>query len=326
LQVLYGLLVVGCALAISRIGSAQTQPDTVVTLRKESDQTIKRRGTIVQWKGMSLTIHSSGRDREIDNDDIVEVQTKWSEDYRSGIAELKTGKTQIAIVKLQEALKNESRPWAQRIIRSHLVDAFQSIEKPAAAVDQFLQIVREDPHTRFLHLAPLPWTGSTNSLDQPAQKWIESDEPVQQLIGASWLLGGAQRAKAIEVLQDLSRDIDTGIRNVAIAQLWRVRANVNLKQTQVWQQIIDQMPRSLRAGPCFVLADAQSRAGQVDEAQVNLMRIPILYADQRSLSAAALYRTANLLHNSGQPERAQTILDELVAKYPQTVWAQQVTQ
>ena len=280
----------------------------------------------MEWKGRSITLSSGDRDREIDNDDVVEVQTRWSEDYRAGVAELKKGKTQIAILKLQEALKVEARPWARRIIRSHLVDAFESIEQTAPAIDQFLQIVREDPETRFLHLAPLPWTGSTNSLDQPAKNWIQSDEPIQRLIGASWLLGGNQRAEAIEILEVLSRNVDVGVSNVAIAQLWRLRTNVDAKQIQLWQQIIERMPRSLRAGPYFVLADAQSRAGQVEQAKVNLMRIPILYPDQRLLAAAALYRTANLLQNTGQSDQAQTILGELVADYPQTIWARQATQ
>lgn len=313
-------------LAAASHGLAQTPTDTVITRREGSEQTVKRRGTIVEWKGMSLTINSIGRDRDIDDDEIVEVQTQWSDDYRSGVADLKAGKTQIAIVKLQEALKNEPRPWAKRIVRSHLVDAFQSIEKPASAVEQFLQIVREDPYTRFLHLAPLPWAGAANSLDRPAQKWIDSQLPVEQLIGASWLLAGADRDQAIKILGELARDIDPGISSLAIAQLWRIRTNVNAKQVSVWEGIVEKMPSSLQAGPWLVLADAQSRAGQVDDALVNLMRIPILYADQRSLAAAALYRTASLLHNKGQTKRAQSILNELMSVYPQTIWAEQARQ
>lgn len=307
-------------------GYAQTEPDTVIVRRQNSDQTIKRRGTIVEWKGMSLTLSSNGREREIDNDEIVEVQTTWSKDYVEGVAELRQGTTRESIAKFQSALNSESRPWAKRIIRSQLVDAFQMTEQNVAAIEQFFEIIQEDPQTRFLHLAPLPWTGSSNSLNRPAQKWIESRDPLTQLMGASWLLGGPQREQAIKVLESLARDIDARIKNLAIAQLWRTRTSVNAKQTKVWQGIIDKMPRSLRAGPCFVLADAQARSGQVELAQINLMRIPVLYSDQKSLSAAALYRAAGLLHNSGKTKQAQSVLNELVTNYPQTIWAQQATQ
>ena len=84
-------------------GTVQAQVDVVVTRRKDSEQTLQRKGTIVQWKGMSLTINSNGIEREIENDQIIDVQTNWSDDYLSGLTELKTGKTQIAIVKFQEA-------------------------------------------------------------------------------------------------------------------------------------------------------------------------------------------------------------------------------
>lgn len=308
--------------SLSDIGLAQTDGDIVITRRAGSDS-VKRGGKIVEWKGASLTLNTTARNREIDNDEIVEIQTQWSEDYHSGITELKIGKTQIGIVKLQEALRNESRPWAKRIIRSHLVDGFMSIEKHADAVEQFLQIIREDPYTRFINITPLPWTGSTHSLDRPARKWIESNDSLTQLIGASWLLGGTDRDKAIVILEQLTKDFDAGIRNLAIAQLWRVRATANPKQIAVWQGIVEKMPRSLRAGPYFVLSEAQSRVDQVDDALVNLMRIPIQYPQQRTLAAAALYRTARLLHNRGQAGRAQSVLNELVTKYPQTIWADQ---
>ena len=147
-----------------------------------------------------------------------------------------------------------------------------------------------------------------------------------QLIGASWLLGGPNRDKGIKLLEELSRDIDPRIKNLAIAQLWRTRVGANRKQVEVWQKTVDQMPRDLRAGPYLVLADAQARAGWTDMAIVNLMRIPILFAEQKTLSAAALYRTGNLLHNTGNTEQAQSILNELVTNYPQTIWAQQATQ
>lgn len=320
---LAGLAIAVCLWTATDAGA---QSDVVVTRRKNSEETVNRKGSIVRWKGHALTINTNGVEREIDNEEIVDLQTTWSDEYQAGLNEWQAGKTQLAILHFQEALKTETRDWAKAIIRIKLVDAFQTIGKPAAAVDQFLQILRDDPQTRFLHLAPLAWTGPGKGLDQTAATWVSSSDSLTRLIGASWLLGGPSRDQGAKELNELSRDIDPRIKNLAIAQLWRTRANVNAKQVEVWQDIVNQMPREIRAGPYLVLAESQARVGSVDQAIANLMRIPILYQEQKTLSAAALYRSGSLLHNRGETDQAQTLLNELISNYPQTLWARQATQ
>lgn len=326
LQTLLGFIVFFAALDLpSRINGQQT-PDTVITRKRGAEKTVKRRGKIIDWRGAALTLEFNGRQREIDNAEIVQLQTAWDDSYQAGQSELRQGRTKLAIEQFGFALEKETRPWARRIIRSHLVEAYLAVEQPEDAVKQFLEIVSEDPQTRFLHLAPLPWAGSGNALVQQSEKWIESRQPIVQLIGASWLLAGPKRSQGIKQLEALSRDIDPGVRNVAIAQLWRTRANVSAKQTEVWEGLVEKMPRELRAGPLLVLADAQSKSQKTDQALLNLMRIPILYPEHRSLSAAALYRCASLLNNKGQAKQAKAILNELTTKYPETIWAQQASQ
>ena len=324
------LCVLSALIFCSMAADCQAQDDVVITKRTgkngTASGTLKRKGTITQWKGLSLTIFSSGTEREIDNDNIVEVKTTWSEDYIAGLNAIRTGQTQEAIAKFQSALNQESRDWAQNIIHSQMVDALLSLEQYNAAVKHFLLILSDDPQTRLVHLAPLPWTVNGTQLNQQAQQWIAAKDPMVQLIGASWLLVGPDRQKAINVLDQLTRDIDPNIKNLAIAQLWRSRTNVNPKQTVVWQNIVDKMPRSLRAGPYLVLAEAQTKTGQNEQALINLMKVPILYPEQKSLAAAALYRTGRLLSASGKPTQSQTIFNELKTRYPQTIWAQKATQ
>ena len=306
--------------------SAQETIDIVISRKPGSENTVKRKGTIVDWRGGAITIESTGRQREIDNDHIVDVQTAWNEFYQAGLKELRQGRVKLAIEQFGYALEKEKRAWAVRIIRSHLIESFLAVDQPDDAVKQFLEIVAEDPQTRFLYLAPLPWAGSGNALVQQAEKWIEVRQPIAQLMGASWLLAGPKRSMAIKKLEELSRDIDPRIRCMAVGQLWRTRANVSQKQTEVWEGLVEKMPREFRAGPLFVLADAQSKCQKTDLALINLMRIPILYPQQRSLGAAALYRCASLLHNKGQAKQSKAILNELVTKYPETIWAQQADQ
>ncbi|MDA7928628.1 tetratricopeptide repeat protein, partial [Mariniblastus sp.] len=102
--------------------------------------------------------------------------------------------------------------------------------------------------------------------------------------------------------------------------------NVTDKQVKPWEKTILGLPREFRAGPYLVLAEAQSRVGQTQPAIANLMRIPILFPEQKSLVAAALYRAGNLLENQGKSDLAQSILNELVTLYPQTIWAKQINQ
>lgn len=309
----------------SQVNGQETR-DTVITRKPGAEKTVKRRGRIVDWRGGALTLEFNGRQREIDNAEIVQLQTAWGDSYQAGQSELRQGRTKLAIEQFGYAIEKETRPWARRIIRSHLVEAYLAVEQPEDAVKQFLEIVAEDPQTRFLHLAPLPWAGSGNALVQQAEKWIEARQQVVQLIGASWLLAGPKRSQAIKQLEELSRDIDPGVRSLAIAQLWRTRASVSAKQTEVWGSLVEKMPRQLRAGPLLVLADAQSKCQKTDQALLNLMRIPILYPEHRSLSAVALYRCASLLNNKGQAKESKAILHELTTKYPETLWAQQTSQ
>ena len=86
------------------------------------------------------------------------------------------------------------------------------------------------------------------------------------------------------------------------------------------------MPRQFRAGPLFVLAGAQANCQKTDLALINYMRIPILHPQQRALAAAALYRSAGLLHNKGDAKQSKAVLNELLSKYPETIWAQQASQ
>ena len=323
--IFFCVLFVQFACLSANIRAQGPDEDIVITRKPGSDKTVKRRGKIVEWKGMSMTFHSTNKDRNIDNDEIVDLKTNWGESYLLGTRELSAGRTRIAIEKIGQALDKENRPWAKRIVRAKLIDAYLTIEKPEAAVLQFLEILREDPQTRFLYAAPLPWAGSGSALVQQSEAWLNARDPATQLIGAGWSLAGPNRKKAQQVLLSLSKDIDPRIRCLAIGQLWRARANVSGKQTEVWQGLVDKMPREYRAGPTFVLANVQAQCQKTDEALINFMRIPILYPKQRYLAAAALYRSAKMLHNGGKSAKGQSLINELVSKYPETIWAQQAT-
>lgn len=325
---LIGTIGITACLLLTILGQpGLAQVDTVVTRGDNSSATAKHRGVITNWTGPSLSLQNGTRTREIDNDRIVEIQTSWNPDYLLGKQLLETGKVSQAAAKLRTALAGETRPWAQTIIRSELVRALSAAEDYPVAIQEFAKIIAADPNTRFMHLVPLPWSGSVGnaSVEKIAQPLLASSETALQLIGASWLTGGSDRARARRVLEKLATDDEPEIAGLAAAQLWRTEiASVDQMKAGHWEQRILQMPNSVRAGPYYVLAMAQARLNQDQQAAVNLMRIPILFPEQEALCSASLYKCAKLLHNSGQTDEAKTLWTELLQNHPESIWAKQV--
>jgi tetratricopeptide (TPR) repeat protein len=311
--------------AVSQQSQSSPSEDIVVVRRKDSDATYQRRGTIEQWQGQTLTLSVSGRSREIELEEIVEVQTRWPAAYVEAKKQMQAGDLALAAKQLQSAFAAETRDWARRVIQADLVRVLEAIGNHGEATRLFVDLLEADRQSRFFRFCPLPWTAGTGKLDRQAETLMKSNDPVQQLLGASWLLSGRQREQAEKILEVLTRDTDPQVKSLAIAQLWRVRMfGANAKQAELWQRMVDQMPAPIKAGPLFVLAETQARLGQLEEAKINLMRIPILYPEHLQLSAAALYRAGQLFQQGGQATDARTVWSELFRKFPTTVWGQQV--
>ena len=326
-------LLCACWVAVGIGDRAQAQ-DTVVE-RKADGTTINRRGRIVQWAGVSLKLDNQGSIREIDNDTIVSFQTQWPPEIREGESQLERGQCADAVKNFSSAVASESRQWARNIILSKLLAAQQQTGNTVAAAESFFQLTQSDPSSRFLHLAPLPW--ETDGMlgvpptAQQARAWLSrsqtgGDQPSVRLVAAAWLAhsndaGDADDGRAL--LEELAGDLDPTIAALAVGQLWRQRVMgqvrpvaMNEKQISVWRKRLSQMPESARAGPLYVIATAESRASQVEDAVRDYMRIVILYPDQPIIVAPALYRAGDLLHNEGQDDLAAGLMLELKTKFP----------
>ncbi|MEM9411773.1 MAG: hypothetical protein AAGA30_11710, partial [Planctomycetota bacterium] len=60
---------------------------------------------------------------------------------------------------------------------------------------------------------------------------------------------------------------------------------------------VQKISSELRAGPLFILGEAQQKIKQNTEAKITWMKIPILYPEKRTLAATALFRCASMLEN-----------------------------
>lgn len=335
---LAGLLFLLFNAAVCNSSSSQElDSDVVLVRRPTSAGTMNRKGTIVQWLGNELTIDVSGREVKVENDSIIHFRTQWPTSYAEAKQLAASGQTRASVEKFQSAIEQEDRVWAQRIIRSQLIGQLMLLRDADAATKQFVEILKTDRNTRFMHLAPLSWTNTIDTFPA-AKQWLESDEPIIQLVGASWSLNGPNRAMAIERLETLTTDIDPRISSPAIAQLWRVRTNVNPRQVVVWESIADKMPVSVRSGPSYVLGNLQGLAGQRDAALIHFMKVTSLSPDHPELVSASLFQSGKLLldsdggeggsnpqssRTSDTKDQARLILNELQTRFPESIWAQQ---
>ena len=281
----------------------------------------KREGTILDWTGITLRLEQSGRVRDIASDEVAAIETQWPDDYQEGLNQLDRGQTAAAIKAFSSALQQESRPWAQNIIRSKILRTQLAAEDLPNAAATFFQIIATDPQSRFAPLCPLRWDGNDNVMSQQASGWIGSDEPVVQLVGASWTIGTNPK-QARPILEDLARDIDPVVAALAVGQLWNIRQQkMTAAEIDVWRNKIETMPLPARAGPRYAIAAAESRSGFTDAAIASYMRVVILYPDQPLVAAPALYQAARLLHNKGRTAAAEKLIAELKANYPASNWA-----
>lgn len=297
-----------------------TAQDAVIQ-RSSTGSPIRRQGTIVDWKGLTVELEQSGRVKAIDGEQVISIETQWPSRYQQGLKEHSDRRFPAAIESLKHALLTEPRPWAQSIIASQLLRSQLAIEDLPAAAKTFFRIIAQDPQSRFVSLCPLRWTGNQTTMNRNAKDWIESDEPVVQLLGASWLIGTDERL-ARPVLESLTQDIDPSVAGLAVGQLWNARqTKMTAAEIDVWIQKIDTMPVAVTAGPRLAIAAAQERSGFTNAAIASYMRIVILHPNQALVRPAALFRSAQLLHNTNRSEAGERLIAELYNDYPATGWA-----
>jgi TolA-binding protein len=82
--------------------------------------------------------------------------------------------------------------------------------------------------------------------------------------------------------------------------------------------MVDKMPDALRAGPYYVLAEAESAAGDAPRAALDYLRLPILYPRETALVPPALLAAGGCLEKSGDKDAAARIYRELVAAHRDT--------
>ena len=326
---LIGCWIYGVTLLSPACLAQESNVDRVVVANRAGDQQQTLAGRILAYNGKFLTFQLvGGNPQRIETARVKKIQSTWTAKHVLGNQLAADHEFEQALAAYQQAVKVETRLWARQRILAQWVWCYQGLGQTEQAGEHFLSVVLAgDPNTLYFDAIPLTWGKQTVSpaLEGRAQVWLTSSQSsAGRLLGASWLLGTAQRAVAIQVLKQLTTDTDSRIALLAEAQLWRTQqASVSIQELNQWKKQIARLPIGLRAGPYFLLAAGLNRHQQHEQAVVSWMRIPINYSQHYQLAAESLLASARKLDQLQRESQARNLYQEIVSRYASTVAAGQ---
>ena len=314
-----GLVVLLAALAALPL---TLQAEDVVVVSTKRLRNTRLFGQIIDMTGSKLVFrHNSGREETIDGKRVIEVESPWSPLLREADACFQQSDYSQALTAYLKSLAEERRGWVKRRILVRLVWCDRYLDRVNEAGEAFRILYTSDPTTRDFAAIPLTWTTvqPPSPLELRAKKWLaDRDSSVARLMGASWLLSTSSRAAAIQTLRRLASDKDPRVAFLAEAQQWRTKlATVGAEEVTRWGSRVDQMSVSIQAGPSFVLAAALARNGDPESAALAYLRIPILFAQHRRLSARSLMAAARQLEKMDQVDEARGLYREVILEFSQ---------
>lgn len=302
---------------------AASGQDTVVF--KRNGKSTRRTGTIVDWQGNKISMQTGSRTRTIDATHVIEIQSQWPPTLLAARESVKSHNYEHAVKQYKQTNASENRSWVQAIVSAELIQIYDATENPALAAVEFLKLYNSDPQTRFFDLIPLTWSTGPLKLpsSQQSQQWIGSSNPVEKLVGASFLLSTNSSDAVVDELERLAENADRRIAQLATAQLWRTRKSLATPvDLDRWQRQLKNILPELRAGPLVVLSDVQKRLGELEKAQINFLKIPIVHSRNKSLSAYALFQCGKIMEDNGARDKAESIWRELINVHPSSQYAE----
>jgi tetratricopeptide (TPR) repeat protein len=268
-----------------------------------------------------LYIPKSGEsERRMQGDQVIAVDVAWDTDIAAKSHNLFRERKYVeSIQAAEQGVQSGIQQWQQRLLFAEMADAYRNLGRFAESGLFFLTLIKHSPPTFLYASMPLVWTRTDldkKALDS-AQDWIEQDTEASKLLGASWLLTGADRSKAESILRSLSQSKKPVIAQLATAQLWRtVPATEGISQKQIqWQTIRNKMLLPIQVGPTEVIADKLDQAGNAQQAVPEWLRIAIVHRDRYDAASRAIARAAKAKRDAGQEAEAKRI-EELLQTLP----------
>ncbi len=297
------------------------------------------RGTVLRCEGREGLVFKaqSGSQEVFGIDRLLDVEPESTETSLAAENDERKGNFDSALLLYHKARENEQRPWVRQYLTARRVRAFNADGRLAEAFQEFYLLARSDPYSVFSDCIPLVWFSPDSfaalggaASEQAALQWVgaEAENPAASLLAASVLLSSSRRESrnlALERLKSLTfLDATDQGRNakptnetilrsqwarLAVAQLWRTKIPMlkNEKEWETWEPLIENLLPSFRAGPYYLLGEACAKTRNDEKAILALMRIPIHFPEERTLTAKALAEAAVLLRKLGRDEEAANL-------------------
>ncbi|MEC9096340.1 MAG: hypothetical protein VX776_06895 [Planctomycetota bacterium] len=320
-----------CCLILTKMVAAQAPSSDVVTIFNnltKKQQTY--RGLIVDYDHNELKLQLvSGREQIVPSAQITDISSLWNSEYVAAEGYLFERRFERALISYRQAYMKETRAWVKHRITAKMIQCEQNMGNWHKAADQFFDVLlSQQNNSPYLTAAPIVWHPLTSSgeLLHRGRELMKAENPLKQLVGASWLFSSPYNNDAITLFKQLEQHSDQSIALLASAQLWRSKTPLaKAADVKYWDQAILQLPKELRAGPLHVVAQMKRRLDMHEEAVLTWMRIPILYPAQHHLASEAIYASVRELINMVQYDEALILCQELEANYSDTTAGTQVT-
>ncbi len=272
-------------------------------------------GIILEWNSKSVVLVRPNAEREtsIPGDFVSRIEPHWTDPAGGDFHKLFTERDFTAAIKLgSETIKKPGIPvWQQRIILAEMIESMMALGKPRLACQLFVSLAKENSPQLLLSTIPVSWgdeklEGEAVTIQPKASEWLLSDNEAIQLLGASWLLSGAQRPLGIETLTSLSKSKTPWIGSYARCQLWRIAPPAEIRSTLLpkWIAERDRIPFALQAGPSTLLAHRMAQAGEPMLAASEWLRIATLHSDRYHFANRAWTKAIDSLDTLGKKEDA----------------------
>lgn len=277
--------------------------------RWQARSQIDLRGVVVSWDSDKLVLikPDGNGPTNLPGDLVMGFEPAWKSAAYGQVDELfKQQRFREVLQQGQSALSEPGIPrWQQRALVARMVDSAVAIPQYATAGRIFKALAQESPPDLLLSRIPLPWSdeliGVTPSLTQEALGWLDSEIPSLQLLGASWLLGGEHRLKAIEKLKLLSSGGAGLIPAYSKVQLWRLASPEEILSEKYsdWVALRDGLSLPLQAGPTMLLAHRLEQANQPKLAIAEWLRVASMHSDRYHLAVKAQQRGIDAAKKTG---------------------------
>jgi tetratricopeptide (TPR) repeat protein len=307
-------LVAALAVLCASTAPAQAQDDVVYRRNGIID-----RGTIVSQDaaGVRMIRTDSKREILIPADQVERVQVKLTAQQEQGEKLFEEKDYGAAAQKFAEALKAEPHRWLRVRIASSLVACHVAAGDSVAAIQAFFENM--PPDGQFGPSAvPLRWVPETPPAPvvRHAASMVQSSQPLEQLIAASFLFGTNQSDAARGVLNNLATNRDERVGLLARLQLWRWEvATADAQAIASWQRQLARIAPESRGGPYLVIGLALDRIGQPEDAALAYLWPALVVRNDPRLSARAAVLAAAALERANQRDEAVQLYGEVAARY-----------